>query len=134
LAVLGIVPQGVPLGELLGLLGAFGLVVDGSVPGWVVPGVVVFGDPFGEVDPGLFWRPACGVAVPAGGVAGEAVVELCPALCPAPCPADGAEPPAGALCAAAHVVHTNAIDNNVILLAIISEPPFTSILLGLSLS
>ena len=103
------VPHGELLGEVPGVFGLFGLAVDGCVVlpevelfGDVDPGVVVFGVPLGELEPGVCPGAVCGVAVPAGGVAvlaggvavlaggvaGEPGVELCPELL--------LEPPAGA--------------------------------------
>ncbi|HEY3617231.1 MAG TPA: hypothetical protein VGK96_10490 [Candidatus Sulfotelmatobacter sp.] len=103
------VPQGELLGEVPGVFGVLGLAVEGCVVcpgvelvGDVDPGVVVFGVPLGEVEPGFCPGVVCGVAVPAGGVAlpaggvaalaggvaGEPGVELCPVLL--------LEPPAGA--------------------------------------
>ena len=107
LAEPGRVLHGEPLVEVPELLELFG-VVEGcvvlpgaGVPGEVDPGVVVFGVPFGDVDPGVVWVvggvavPVGGVAVPAGGVAAPGV-ELCPAVPELPA---GAVPPAGELCA-----------------------------------
>jgi len=98
--------------------------------GEVEPGDVVFGAPLdpGVVDPdlvdpgvapGLVVCPGvvCGVAVPAGGVAvlaggvaGEPGVEFCPALLPAP-PAGAA--PAGAPWATAQLAQHNTTDSKV---------------------
>jgi hypothetical protein len=57
----GKVPHGEPLGELPGLFGVLGLMVDGwvvlpgvGVAGELEPGTVVFGVPLGELDPGVF--------------------------------------------------------------------------------
>jgi hypothetical protein len=115
-----------------------GVVVDPGVvedPGVVDPGVVVFGVPLGDVEPGVvgFWGVVCGVAVPAGGVAvlagGVAVpaggvaapgVELCPAV---PEPPAGAVPPAGALCATTQLVQHKTTDSNVSFVIDISSSP-----------
>ena len=74
----GRVPHGEPLGELPGVFGVFGLIVEGcvvlpgvGVPGEVDPGIFGFGVVPGEAEPGVlgFCGAVCGVAVPAGGVA-----------------------------------------------------------------
>lgn len=140
----GKVPHG-PLVEFPELFGLFGF-ADGEVlPGVVVdpgvedrgvaePGVVVFGVPLGEGEPGVVWGvPAGGVAVPAGGVAvlagGVAVpaggvaapgVELCPAV---PEPPAGAAPPAGALCATTQPVQHKITDSNASFVIDISHLP-----------
>lgn len=129
--VLGKVPHGEPLGELPGLFGVLGLIVEGWVvprgvglAGEVEPGTVGLGVPLGgavcgvavcaggvAVPAGGVAGLAGGVAVPAGGVAGEPGVELCPG---APEPALGGAPPAGAVCATAQVAQQNRTDSNVI--------------------
>jgi len=120
----GRVPHGDPLGELPGVFGVFGLIVEGcvvlpgvGVPGEVDPGIFGFGVVPGEAEPGVLGLCgavcgvavpaggvavpaggvaglAGGVAVPAGGVAGEPGVEVWPAV---PEPPAGAAPPAGAV-------------------------------------
>lgn len=131
LVVPGMFPQGEPPGVVLGLVVDGCAVLPGVVEfGKVDPGDVVFAVPLdpgvvdlgvvdpGDVDPGLVVCPGvvCGVAVPAGGVAvlaggvaGEPGVELCPALLPEP-PA-GAAPP-GELWATAQLAQHNMTDNN----------------------
>lgn len=129
----GNVPQGEPLGELPGLFGVLGLMVDGCVvlpgvglAGVFEPGTVVFGVPLGDVDPGVVCGVAVpaggvavlaggvavlagGVAVPAGGVAGDPGVEDCPAL---PEPLAGGAPPEGAVCATAQLAQQSTTDSN----------------------
>jgi len=53
---------------------------------------------------------AGGVAVPAGGVAGDPGVELCPAVPELPA---GGAPPEGALCAVAQLAQHKTTDSNV---------------------
>jgi hypothetical protein len=140
-AVLGIVPQGEPLGDVPGLFVVFGLTVDGWVllPGAAVfgelePGTLVFGVPLGEVDPGLVCPgDVCGAAVPVGGftapvggAVGEAVgevgVELCPALLEPPA---GRAPPAE-LWATAQLAQHNRTDSSVSFGDDIIRPPGVS--------
>lgn len=135
LAEPGRVLHGEPLVEVPDVFELFG-VVDGcvvlagaGVPGEVDPGVVVFGVPFGDAEPGVVWVvggvavPAAGVAVPAGGVAvpvggvavpagGVAVpgVELCPAVPELPA---GAVPPAGELCATTHAAQHRTTESKI---------------------
>jgi hypothetical protein len=128
----GRVPQGEPLGELPGLFGVLGFMVDGwvvlpgvGVAGEFEPGTVVVGVPPGDADPGVVWGVvvptggvavpaggvavlAGGVAVPAGGVAGDPGVEVCPADEP---PAGGA-PAEGAACATAQLAQHNTTESN----------------------
>lgn len=127
LGALGNVPHGDPLGELPGLFGVLGLMVDGWVVlpgvglvGVVEPGTVAFGVRLGDVAPGAVCCvvvpaggveglaggvavQAGGVAVPAGGVAGDPGIEVCPAV---------PEPPAAAVCATAQLAQPSRTDSN----------------------
>lgn len=151
-AVPGKVPHGEPLGEVPGVFVLLGFTVEGCVVlpgvgefGEFDPGTVAFGVPPGEVEPGVVCPLVCpgvacgvavpaggvavlargvagladGVAVPAGGVAGEPGVEVCPAL---PEPAAGAAPP-GELWAIAQLAQHNTTDSNVNFRDDIFEPP-----------
>jgi len=125
------VPQGELVGEVPGVFGVLGLAVDGCVVlpgvelfGDVDPGVVVFGVPPGEVEPGVCPGLVCGVAVPAGGVAvlaggvavlaggvaGEPGVELCPELLVEP---PAAAPPPAELWAIAQLPQHNTTASNI---------------------
>src|SRR5438270_4381921 len=110
----------VPHGEPPRLLGVVGVGADG---------VLVFGVPFGDEDPGVavppgpVAEPAGGVAVPGEGVAvpaGGAVdpgVDDCPALPDPPevlDPPAGAVPPDGAVCAKAQLAQHRTTEINVI--------------------
>jgi hypothetical protein len=123
-AVPGKVPHGEPLGDVPGLFGVLGLTVEG----WVVlpgagglvgfePGMLVFGVPLGEEEPGVVCPGVvCGVVVPVGGftapvggATGEPGVELCPALLELPA---GRAPP-GELWATAQLAQHKTTDSNV---------------------
>ncbi len=93
----GRVPHGEPLGELPGVFGVLGLIVEGCV---VLPGVGVPG----EVDPGIF---GFGVVVPGEAVPGEAepgVLGFCGMVCGVAVPAGGVAVPAGGVAGPTGVV------------------------------
>lgn len=115
LDVPGRVPHGEPLGEVPGLVGVFGLMVEGwvvlpgvGVLGDVEPGTVVLGVPLGELVPGV-GTGVCGTGGPACGVAGEPGVEVCPALLELP----AGVPAEGAVCATTQLAEHKTTDNKV---------------------